>query len=55
MERLASCFDHISRGLYYHENSERFKGEIRVVIGFMHNAGQNYDSFIGVAREKLKR
>jgi len=33
-QRLERSFDHICRGLYYHENSRKFEGRTKSVLGF---------------------
>jgi hypothetical protein len=38
--RLYKCFDHVLRGLYFHDFGQRFEGEIKVVPGFIkHDPG----------------
>jgi hypothetical protein len=33
--RLYKCFEHVLRGLYFHDFGRRFEGEVRVIPGFV--------------------
>ncbi len=43
--RLFFCFEHIARGIYYHELGKRFNGECRMVFGFVNYAEENSEKF----------
>lgn len=44
IERLESCFDHIARGLYYHEYQSKFIGEIRIFFGFLEYSDEKFQT-----------
>ena len=44
--RLTKCFEHIARGLYYHEYGKVFEGECIVLFGFINHNQENYRKFI---------
>ena len=39
--RLYKCFEHVLRGLYFHDFGQRFEGQVRVIPGFVkHEPGK---------------
>lgn len=44
VERLEVCFNHIARGLYYHEFKEKFVGEVMIFFGFLEYSEQRFQT-----------
>ena len=43
--RLIKCFEHIAYGIYYSYFGERFKGDVRVHLGFLRYSDENAAAF----------
>ena len=52
-ERLNRCFDHIARGLHFHEFGQKFDGETKTLIGFTHEDEPNPVEFKRFMRDKV--
>lgn len=52
--RLETCFDHICRGLYYHENGQKFEGRTKSLLGFTKIDSENPREFQRLLREQVE-
>jgi hypothetical protein len=52
--RLETCFDHICRGLYYHENGYKFDGRTKSLLGFTKIGSENPREFQRLVREQVE-
>lgn len=50
--RLVSCFEHIAFGIYHHHFGERFVGQTKIIMGFLHNTDKNSNSTTNFIRDK---
>jgi hypothetical protein len=53
-ERLQKCFEHIAYGIYYHHFSKRFRGQIRISLGYLHHSEKNPDTFAKLIKHKAE-
>jgi hypothetical protein len=53
-DRLNRCFSQIAYGIYYHHFSERFDGEIKVLLGYLHSTDDNHNSFMGFIKHRAR-
>lgn len=52
--RLVRCFEHIIRGLFYHEHQERFEGEVKMSLGFIHDTKKDNQTFLEFIRKRFE-
>ena len=52
--RLNQCFGRIARGLYYHRFGQRFRGDIKAVLGYLTPDTQNPAEFQRFVRDKIQ-
>lgn len=52
--RLIKCFEFIAYGLYYHEYKHSFKGNIRILPGFIKYEEKNTNTLIELLRHKIE-
>lgn len=53
-ERLINCFSHIAYGIYYHHFKQKFNGELKPYLGFLHTNEQNPKAFKAFIKEKVR-
>lgn len=53
-ERLEKCFDHICRGLFYHEHGKMFKGRTKSLLGFTSTDMGNPREFQRMIRDQAE-
>ncbi len=51
-QRLVNCFEHIAFGIYRHHFGERFVGQGKVIMGFLHHTDKNSSSITNFIRDK---
>lgn len=44
-ERLLRCFEYVAMGVYYHHYGERFRGQLKSHLGFLHTVENNPKTF----------
>ena len=54
VSRLLECFKHIALGLYYYENKRRFKGIIKVILGFVDYKKEDDQTFVKFLRKRFE-
>lgn len=52
--RMVKCFEHIVYGLYFHENKERFKGEVKILMGFIQHERKDLQTFTDFIRKRFE-
>ena len=52
-DRLIGCFDHIARGLHFHEFGERFSGVTKPLIGYTRDTEENPREFKRFIKDKV--
>ncbi|OHE03676.1 hypothetical protein [Sulfurimonas sp. RIFOXYB12_FULL_35_9] len=52
--RLENSFKHIAYGIYYHHFQERFEGDIKMIMGFLHSEAKNHEVFINLIKHKFE-
>ncbi len=45
-KRLINCFEHIAYGLHCHHLKKRFKGKIKVILGYLHSTDESNNNFV---------
>lgn len=45
-KRLINCFEYIAYGLHYHHLKKRFKGEVKVLLGYLHSEDESNNNFV---------
>ena len=53
-KRLISCFKHISYGLHYHHLNKRFKGKLKVILGYLHSEDESNNNFVQFVKHQSK-
>ena len=51
-ERLINCFEHIAYGLHYHYLGKSFRGEIKVLLGYLHSEDENNNIFVQFLKDR---
>ena len=51
-DRLISCYEHISYGIFYHHFRRRFVGEVKILPGYLHKESENARVFNQFMRDK---
>jgi len=51
-KRLINCFEHIAYGLHFHHLKKRFKGEIKVVLGYLHSEDESNNNFVQFLKDR---
>jgi len=52
-KRLINCFEHIAYGLHYHHLQKRFKGEIKVILGYLHSEDEGNNNFVQFIKDRV--
>lgn len=51
-KRLINCFEHIAYGLHYHHLQKRFKGEVKVLLGYLHSKDESNNNFVQFLKDR---
>lgn len=54
-DRLMRCFDRIARGLFFHHFGSRFRGTVKVMLGYTHHKDPSAANFQRFIRDKVER
>jgi hypothetical protein len=54
MNRLHSCFEHISYGLYYHKFGKRFEGKLHIIMDFITHNDAESENYKLVCRKRFE-
>lgn len=54
VERLHKCFDHIARGLFFHNFNIRFQGNTKVHLGYLHYEHPSPRNFTQFIKDKVE-
>ncbi|WP_210442776.1 hypothetical protein [Vibrio crassostreae] len=52
--RLRECFTHIAYGLYFHHFQKRFKGQIKVMLGYLHSTDTTNNNFVQFIKDRAE-
>ncbi|WP_345980285.1 hypothetical protein [Sulfurimonas sp. HSL3-2] len=50
--RLINCFEHIAYGLHYHHLQKYFKGEVKVLLGYLHSEDESNHNFVQFLKDR---
>jgi hypothetical protein len=53
-DRLIGCFENIAFGLYFHEFNKSFKGEIKMLMGFMNYNDEYTQTLVKFTKERFE-
>ena len=53
-ERFIKCFENIAYGLYFHEHNVSFKGEIKMLLGFINYNDENTQTLTKFIKERFE-
>jgi hypothetical protein len=53
-KRLESCFEHIAFGIFRHHFMERFRGKVKVLLGYLYSKDKNSTNFIEFVKHKAQ-
>ncbi len=45
-DRLRKCFTHIAYGLHYYHFQQRFQGEVKILLGYLHSSDKSNNNFV---------
>ncbi|MDD2781474.1 hypothetical protein [Sulfuricurvum sp.] len=51
-KRLINCFEHIAYGLHCHHLKKRFKGEVKILLGYLHNEDESNHAFVQFLKDR---
>jgi len=52
--RLLICFEHVAYGIYYHHFKNRFEGEIKILLGYLHSDDHDTRTFRDLVKHKCE-
>lgn len=50
-ERLLNSFEHIAYGLHYYHFKKRYKGEIKIIIGYLHSEDKYHNNLVQLIKD----
>ncbi|OOE82802.1 hypothetical protein BZG72_07300 [Salinivibrio sp. PR6] len=50
--RLNDCFTHIAYGLHFHHFERRFKGQVKVIMGYLHSKDMSNNNFVQFIKDR---
>lgn len=53
-QKLLNCFEHIAYGLHYNHLNKRFKGEVKIVLGYLHSKDENNNTFVQFLKDRAE-
>ena len=51
--RFSECFQQIAYGLYFHKHGNRFRGEVKVLLGFVTHTVKDSQTFLNFMRKRF--